>query len=141
MPDDRTPTIPTDASILLMGMDTEGALRFHADAVRHAPSGVETPGLDYAGLWQNGEEGRVEALGKACDLLDLAATDERMPAPLREEILAETSSMRAATDGVDVGDAFHMANWDDKPHRLMYDAHGLMIRAADAIGGVTGVAA
>lgn len=136
MPKDWTPTVPTDASILLMGMDLEGALRFHAEAVRNGPSGRTTPGLEYAELWQQGRDGRTKAVLMICDLLDLAVASTRLPETLATEIVDSNVSMRAAMEGRHVEGTFHLLDWNDKPHRLLYDAYALMNRAADALGGV-----
>jgi len=136
MPDARTQMIPTDPSILLMGMDLEGALRFHAEAIRWAPSGTVTPGLDYTELWESGRQGRTSVVLKVCDLLDLAAGHDAVPSDLRGDIAASNASMRAAMQDRHVPDTFHLLNWNDKPHRLLYDAYDLIERAADAVAGL-----
>lgn len=114
------------------GMDMEGLLRSHGPALILAPSGETVPGLSYAEDWQDGTEGRTRALRTACDLLDQArplVADDALAA----EIGHETAAMRAATRGRDTVDSSHLYDWNDKPHRLLYDAAGLMERAADAL--------
>lgn len=117
-------------------MDLEGRLRFHAEALRQAPSGVVVPGTCYAEGWQEGADSRGEVLRIACSVLENVPAEE-IGDELAERMRFEASAMRAAVEGRHVADTFHLMNWDDKPHRLLYDAAGLMIEAADAIAART----
>jgi hypothetical protein len=110
-------------------MDLEGSLRFNANALHLAPSGEIVPGTDYATRWQSGVEGRTMVIATACDLLE-AAVPSLSPA-LGAEITTECAALRAATRGRQIGDGFQLYNWEDKPHRLAYDAMRMMEGAAD----------
>jgi hypothetical protein len=46
--------------------------------------------------------------------------------------------MKAAVSGEVVGETFHAANWADKPHRVLYDAVNLLLKAADEIDRLNG---
>lgn len=48
---------------------------------------------------------------------------------LIERLAAEIKAMRAAPSGEQVGDTPHVANWADKPHRVVYDACRLLEEA------------
>lgn len=119
------------------GMDLEGRLRFHAQALQSAPSNDEVPGTPYAVDWQANEAGRVRTLESACTLIETAAGDPHIGKELSERMNAASASMRAAGNGRYVPDTFHLLNWEDKPHRLLYEAHDLMVEAADAIAAKT----
>lgn len=110
-------------------MDLEGSLRFHANALHLAPSGEVVPGTDYATLWQSGVEGRTTAIAGACDLLEGAVPS--LSEELGVEIATECAALRAATQSRQIGDGFQLYNWEDKPHRLAYDAMRMMESAAD----------
>ena len=45
----------------------------------------------------------------------------------------EADAMFAAVQGEQYGDTFHAYNWGDKPHRVLYDAVGLMRDAATTL--------
>lgn len=45
----------------------------------------------------------------------------------------EAEAMRLAPSGQDTPGTFHLGNWQDKPHRVLYDACRLMEEAADEI--------
>lgn len=121
-----------DQNTIESGMDLEGRLRFNADALIQAPSGIEIPGTSYAIAWQKGEESRKTVVLATCAILDdvraVDAGDE-----LAERIRFECKGMRSAIEGAHVPDSLHLYNWNDKPHRLVYDAANLMVEAADAI--------
>jgi len=117
-------------------MDLEGRLRFHAEALLQAPSGVVVPGTCYAEGWQEGDESRGEVLRMACSVLENVPADE-IGEELADRMRFEASAMLAASEGGHVPGTFHLINWNDKPHRLIYDAARLMIEAADAIAAKT----
>lgn len=56
-------------------------------------------------------------------------TDEELIKGLR----AEAEAMRQAVNGIDTDGYFHRYNWEDKPHRVVYDAANRMKAAADRI--------
>jgi purine nucleoside phosphorylase len=45
--------------------------------------------------------------------------------------------MYAAVNGDEYGDTFHLQNWNDKPHRVVYDAIKLLREAAEALSTIT----
>jgi hypothetical protein len=53
-------------------------------------------------------------------------------------IREEAAAMKAAVSGEVVGETDHAANWADKPHRVLYDAIGLLLKAADEIDRLNG---
>lgn len=112
-------------------MDLEGSLRFHANALHLAPSGEVVPGTEYATLWQSGVEGRTTAIAGACDLLEGAIPS--LSRDLGAEVSTRCAALRGATQGRQIGEGFELYNWEDKPHRLAYDAKDLMERAADEL--------
>lgn len=121
-----------DTSDIEAQMDLEGRLRYNAEALRQAPSGIVVPGTFYAEGWQEGGESRKEVMRIACSALDNVPADE-IGDELAHRIRSETRAMLAGIEGDGTPGSFHAFNWDDKPHRLLYDAAGLMIEAADAI--------
>lgn len=52
---------------------------------------------------------------------------------LLARLYTEAESMKAAVHGECLYDTFHLMNWQDKPHRVVFDATKLMIEAADRI--------
>lgn len=125
-------TQPIDTGDIEAQMDLEGRLRYNAEALRQAPSGIVVPGTFYAEGWQEGDESRKEVMRIACSALDNVPADE-IGDELAHRIRAESRAMLAGIEGVETPGSFHAFNWDDKPHRLLYDAAELMIEAADAI--------
>lgn len=114
------------------GMDLEGRLRFHADAIRKAPSLEPVPGTGHAERWQRGRDGRADVIREACALLDEVGEGD-VGTRLAIELRVQSGAMLAGLDGIDTAGTFHGLNWNDKPHRVAYDAASLMERAADAI--------
>jgi hypothetical protein len=55
---------------------------------------------------------------------------------LEARLRFEAETMRLAPSGQDTPGTFHLGNWQDKPHRVLYDACRMMEEAADEIASL-----
>lgn len=75
-----------------------------------------------------------EGLRVIRSIISSTAAAEREPvSEIVERLEVEASAMHLAVSGVQVGDTFHARNWSDKPHRVLYDAVGLIREATSTL--------